>query len=182
MLKSHNAILLTTYYLLLTTFFSLLLLSCTLNQQKQVVEQIGQDEYNRIMSLSLDDFDQSYEGFRQYGDQYDLVSMIIPEYIRVNKLNDRESRNLHWHLGQIHAFNDNYVDAIKEMRQSYSGGSKSWECYVSGSIAFLERDKEALKSALEILSQQENQMNIEFLEKFVKYFDQSYFDAYNAEY
>lgn len=154
--------------------------SCEKSNQEKIIELTGQEEYNRLMNLSMDDFDQSGIGFRQHSDNYELTEMLIPEYIAVNKLDDKMSRNLHWHLGQIHAFNENYKKAIAEMKQSYAGGPKYWECYVTGSIAFLERDKPKLEEALRVLWEQDNQMNVEILEKFVKYFDQSYAEAYSS--
>ena len=157
-------------------------LSCQQGNKAKISEIIGEEEYTRLMALSLDGFDQSAEGFRQYSDNYELMCLLIPEYIVVNELPASHSRNLHWHLGQIHAFNDNYEAAITEMKQAFEGGSLTWACYINGSIAFLEKDKAALQEALETLQKQDNQMNIEILEKFVKYFDRSYAEAYTAEY
>jgi hypothetical protein len=147
-----------------------------------IEESLGADEYTRLMHLSLDGFDQSYEGFRKYSENYDLVRLIIPEYINLNHLSIYEAANLHWHLGQMHAFNDNIEAAIAEMAQSNLESSPIfWKCYVEGSIAFLKKDKAKLLESLEILRKQDNQMNIEFLEKFVKYFDRPYWEAYNAD-
>ena len=68
------------------------------------------------------------------------------------------------------------------MNQSYDGGLLFWECYVKGTIAFLQQDKPTLVEALETLRKQENQMNIEFLEKFERHFGEPYWKAYNADY
>jgi len=57
-----------------------------------------------------------------------------------------------------------------------------WKCYVEGSIAFLEKDKPKLLEALELLKKQDNQMNIEFLEKFLKYCDKPYKEVYSSDY
>jgi hypothetical protein len=171
--------------IILTSLLISFLFSASVEAQDKdkIISIIGTEEYQRQMSLSLDDFDQSYEGFRQYSDDYNLVKILIPEYIAVNNLSASVSTTLHWHLGQIHAFNGEYVKAINEMKQSkFDGSPVYWNCYVDGSIAFLERDKNALEENLRILEQQENQMNIEFLEKFVKYFDKPYWEAYNADY
>ena len=162
-------------------FIIIIAIGCSNEVKQKIITTIGSEEYTRLMNLSLDDFDQSSQGFRQYSNDYELVRLVIPEYIKVNKLATSESRNLHWHLGQMHAFNDNYKEAIAEMKQSYLASSKTWQAYVDGTIAFLEKDKQALIKALELLNEQDNQMNIEFLEKFIKYFDQSYRQAYNAD-
>ena len=157
----------------------------TKNRKKQekdksaIIKILGTGEYERLMGLSVHEFDQTSEGFRQYSGNYELVSLIIPEYIGVNGLSLRESRNLHWHMGQIHAFNGYSEDAIREMKQSFEGGTVTWSCYVNGTIAFLEKDKASLLEALVTLKEQENQMNIEILERFLKYFDASYAEAMN---
>ncbi len=67
--------------LLLLFASTILLSSCQQSKKDYIIEQIGESEYQRLMSLNMDDFDQSYEGFRQYGDNYELVSAIIPEYV-----------------------------------------------------------------------------------------------------
>lgn len=150
--------------------------------RKAAIEKIvGAAEYNRLMGLSKYDFDQSANGFRQYSDNYELLRLLLPEYLAVNELSESQQSGLHWHLGQIHALNDNVEEAIAEMKQA-TYGPLFWKCYVEGSIAFLERDKAKLIESLELLKKQDNQMNIEFLEKFVKYFDRSYREAYSAEY
>ena len=153
------------------------------NGNKAIIEKaIGAKEYTRLMGLSLDDFDQSNIGFRQYTDNYELICLIIPEYINISKISINQSANLHWHLGQMHAFNQNIEKAIAEMEQSNLDSKPIyWKCYVEGTIAFLKKDKPKLLESLETLRQQDNQMNIRFLEKFVKYFDKSYREAYNAE-
>lgn len=155
--------------------------SNTLTDYKSAIEKlIGATEYTRLMSLSLNEFDQSNIGFRQYSENYELLRLIIPEYIATKELSQNEKGRLHWHLGQIHAFNDNTEQAIKEMKRANSS-PLFWKCYVDGSIAFLEKDKLKLVEALELLKKQDNQMNIEFLEKFVKYFDKSYKEAYSLD-
>ena len=142
---------------------------------------IGVEEYQRLMSLDLDGFDQSSEGFRKYSDNYSLTQYLIPEYITVNSLSIHEATNLHWHLGQIHAINDNYPDAIKEMELSRLEDSPVyWKCYVDGSIAFLERDKAKLEANIERLGQQAETMNIEVLYRLDENWESDYSSAYNG--
>jgi len=168
----------------LTSLFILTLTSVAFTQTpRETIERcVGDQEYTRLMHLSLDDFDQSFEGFRKYSDNYELLCLLIPEYIQVQDLSIYEAANLHWHLGQIHAFEGNVAKAIGEMQQSNLETSPIfWKCYVEGSIAFLEHDKPKLMQSLALLREQENQMNIEFLEKFVRHFDKPYWEAYGAE-
>ncbi len=148
----------------------------------EIEKTIGAKEYTRLMELSIDEFDQSNVGFRLYSDNYALICLLIPEYIYLNNLSVYEAANLHWHLGQMHAFNDNIEKAINEMELSVTElSSIYWKCYVEGTIAFLNKDKTRLTESLETLKKQENQMNIEFLEKFVTHFNEQYWDAYHAE-
>jgi hypothetical protein len=158
----------------------LVISGCSRTSKEKITEIIGEDEYSRLMNMSAYDFDQSPDGFRQYSDDYYLISFLIPEYISVNQVSEGKSRNMHWHMGQMHAFYGNYEKAIIEMKQSYSGGTVSWANYVSGSIAFLEKDRVALLESMIALKEQENQMNIEILEKFLNNFDKSYNEAYNS--
>nr|WP_321232743.1 hypothetical protein [uncultured Psychroserpens sp.] len=167
---------LTTLTLILIAF---LIIACDRNEKLLIVDSIRIGEYNRLMSLPLDEFDQSSQGFRKHSGDYELVRMLIPEYIKVNKLTSTQSRNLRWHLGQLHAFRENYKAAIAEWEQAYEGGSKTWECYVTGSIAFLEKDKPKLREAIQVLKRQDNQMNLSILERFLKHFNASYTKAYN---
>lgn len=147
-----------------------------------LLNALGGEEYGRLMSMTQEDFDQSPEGFRLYSNDYEVCRLLIPEYISMNGLSSKQSRLLHWHLGQVHAFNDHYEEAIVEMKQSYMDElSLPWKFYVDGSIAFLERDKPTLEAALDNLKAENNQMNLEFLEKFVKYFDLPYSEAYSHE-
>lgn len=169
---------------ILAIFISILLLSCTGNTQTKksaIIDIVGETEYAYQMSLSLDDFDQSENGFRKHSGNYELICLLIPEYIKVNKLNGFEAGNLHWHLGQMHAFNDNIKEAVKEMKLSYLDGmSLYWKCYVDGSVAFLERDKQKLLDAYNLLKEQENQMNLDVLERLIDNYEKPYWKAYNG--
>ena len=165
---------------ILLFLMSFIIFSCTKESKGLILEHLNEEEYNRLMSMPSFDFDQSAEGFRKYSSNYELTCLLVPEFIKVNQLTDREAGNLHWHLGQIHAFKGNKEAAISEMNQSYRGDFATWDSYVKGSIAFLEKDKASLQEALDTLRNQENQMNIEFLEKFVTHFNKSYAEAYSA--
>lgn len=165
---------------LIIPLFFVCILSCNRISKEGITEAIGTDEYSRLMAMAADDFDQASNGFRKHSDDYHLISLLIPEYIAVNNLPLEKSRNMHWHMGQMHAFYNNYDEAIAEMNQSFVGGTVSWSSYVSGSIAFLKHDKEKLLESLITLKEQENQMNIEILEKFLNNFDKTYNEAYNS--
>lgn len=157
--------------------------SCSFGQsyKSEIIKFIGEEEYKIQMNLTLDDFDQSDIGFRKYSDNYELICLLIPAYIEENKLTGFEAGNLHWHLGQMHAFSDNREAAIEEMKLSYLEGMPIfWKCYVDGSIAFLKKDKQKLLAAYELLKNQDNQMNMDVLERLIENFDKSYWNAYNG--
>ena len=143
-----------------------------------ISDEIGIDEYQRLMSLSLHDFDQTSSGFRSYSDNYNLVSLIIPEYIEANNLSDGQARNINWHLGQIHAFNGSSEVAIDRMKKSLTGGSPAWKYYVIGSIAFLEKDRETLQTCIMEMQKLYDPPNIEILERFLENFEKDYREAY----
>ena len=94
-------------------FFMITAIDCNSQSKNDIEAIIGAEEHSRLMNLTLDDFDQSEVGFRQFYDNYELICQLIPEYIAVNKFSAAESRNLHWHLGQMHAFIDNSVKQLK---------------------------------------------------------------------
>ena len=108
---------------IMALFCTLIFFACFSDKSKpsyklKIIEIVGQDEYDRLMALDLDGFDQSAEGFRLHSDDYNLTSMLIPEYINVRQLTEKAAANLHWHMGQIHAINDNYSQAVSEMKLS----------------------------------------------------------------
>ncbi len=149
-------------------------------QTEILIKELGSRKYNKLMQLTLDEFDQSNKGFRKYSGQYELLCLIVPEYIAVNKLNEYQAVNLHWHLGQFHAYNLETDLAIAEMEQSNLPKMPVyWRCYVEGSIAFLKRDKAGLEAALNQLKTLDNQMNRDVLERLLDQFDNSYWSAYN---
>ncbi len=161
--------------------FTLITLSCAQEKNKEKITTIlNTEEYTRLMTMTPYDFDQAEDGFRKHWRNYELIRLLIPEYIEVNQLSANESGNLHWHLGQMHASNDNTEEAIAEMKLSYRGDHVTWDSYVKGTIAFLEKDRTSLLQALDTLRKQENQMNIQILENMIKNFGKTYKEASNS--
>lgn len=152
----------------------------TSNNKTVIIDIVGSEEYNRLMSMPSFDFDQSEDGFRKHWRNYDLIKLVIPEYIKVNKVPDEETKLMHWHLGQMHASNDQVQDALSEMKLSFRGNDKTWDSYVKGTIAFIEKDKTSLNNAIDTLKSQDNQMNLQILEHMLKHFGKSYKEASNS--
>ncbi len=146
-----------------------------------LIEKLGEDEYQHLIEMSQDDFDQGPDGWRKYSEDYSIVRYLIAEYMEINKLPEYETTMLTWHLGQIHAIHGNYQEAVVEMEKCISNKmGTGWNAYARGTIAFLQKDRKELQENLWILEAQYNQVNIEFLDKFMKYFDSTYAFAYFA--
>ncbi len=168
---------------LIIVFSGILFQSCIhkSNRKDKIIEMVGMKEYTRIMNMSAIDFDQSEDGFRKHWRNYDLIRLIIPEFIEVNQVPEDETKLMHWHLGQMHASNDHTAEAIAEMKLSYNGNNITWDSYVKGTIAFLEKDKPALLESITALRNQENKMNIQILEHMLDHFEMSYKDASQSQ-
>jgi hypothetical protein len=59
--------------IVLISLYSLMLISCDQGYKSDILHEIGTSEYNRLMSLSLDDFDQSSSRFRPYTGNYEFT-------------------------------------------------------------------------------------------------------------
>lgn len=125
------------------------------------LEQCGidQKEFDRLMRLDLDAFDQDFEGgwraISQKEDCATAAAEIIKAYLAYSYPQAPESiRILRWHAGQVLAGGGHYPQAIAFFRASYNDPEKSqeWNLYVDASIAFLKNDREALQTAYETLA------------------------------
>lgn len=79
---------------------------------------------------------------------YAQAAGLINAYLRHHHPIDNR-HSLQWHLGQMLAMGDQYKEATKQFKRTYSvfyswfGGAdgKAWYLYAKGTVAFLERDK-----------------------------------------
>ncbi len=142
------------------TFFS------SLNNSTQAVFQrcgIDNEELNRLLTLSYDDFDQNFDGGWRTLSFKDnckpAAQKIIELYILFdNAINSNQLKLLRWHAGQLAADLGNYPLAIAFFNASIDNDGESakskkpWNLYAKGSIAFLMRDKNALQQIRDELS------------------------------
>jgi len=79
------------------------------------------------------------------------------ELIRIWRHEKRDHASvLYWHEGQMRAYAGQTVEAVALFRRTYTApendGDFGWNHYVSGTVAFLRNDREALAAAIERLS------------------------------
>ncbi|TQV85811.1 hypothetical protein [Aliikangiella coralliicola] len=149
-------------------------------------------EYQRHLTtdleLSYEKFDQTMDnGFRHLANAgcYKEAADLIEAYIKHNQLNKNSMR---WHVAQLRASAGETDKAIASAKQSllekedFSIEPLRWNDYVKATIAFLEKDKLALKHHRNKVAagQHEyfgNALNLKLLDALIKHFDQSYLYA-----
>lgn len=142
--------------------------------------RIPKDTIDHMMGLSVHQFDQTEAGWRKYAEFYPEVVGLMSQYLSINNVSYSKAANIRWHIGQIHAGNDEYQNAIESMKLSYVKEAPPWwNLYVQGTIAFLEKDKKALEQAIDLLKKENNQTNLDVLLKLFAGFDKTYKEALN---
>lgn len=110
---------------------------------------------DRMLSMDLHHFDQDDErGWRSLGAWpacYDVAADLIRAYRRKN---GEKSRTLRFHEAQIRAHDGQYQEALELLPSTRNDEPEGfgWNQYVDATIAFLERDREALLQARTELS------------------------------
>lgn len=145
-----------------------------------------------MMALDQDSFDQDINGgWRPFSKEgcYGVAANLILDYRNTHEIKDT---TLIWHEGQMRAMNGENELAVELFKQSYdkkdSVAAQAWNHYVDATIAFLQKDKEALFKARASLAkvpkpdgfppQMTWPMNIEFVDSFISCFGREYKDAY----
>lgn len=160
-----------------------------------------------MLSLNEKSFDQTPLGWRSIakdnGNCYSAAANLISKYREKKKT---ASYLLYFHEGQLRAFLGENQAAIPlfEKAARPSGSDKFWNLYVSGTIAFISRDRPALKSILDSFhsAQVKNgvrtsfetfktpdgntitvavPLNVDVLEALDRCFDRPYREAYSAQ-
>lgn len=163
------------------------------NKAKAEAEEVD-CSYDRdvMMALDQDSFDQDVNGgWRPLGKEgcYGVAANLILDYRNTHGIEDK---TLIWHEGQMRAMNGENELAVELFKQSYdkkdSEAAQAWNYYVDATIAFLQKDKEALLKARASLAkvpkpegfppQMTWPMNIEFVDSFISCFGREYKDAY----
>lgn len=154
------------------------------SERETILERIPAEHYETLMSMSYDEFDQTPNGgWRQFYGDPELQILLISDYI---DRNDARQQSLRWHLGQLHAMNDDYPSAISYFEQcifkdtSASPLKKAWNYYVHGTIAFVTKEEEKLDAYIDSLQNNEDSMNLEVLMGLKDNFEKPYKEAYSS--
>lgn len=117
-----------------------------------------------MLALSQNDFDQNPSGgwrvIAQKEECLVVAADLINEYRTVHAL---EASILYWHEGQLRAMvgqNSEAIALFEKSRSESDVGSFGWNYYVAATIAFLQKDQDALREARELLSQVEKPQNM----------------------
>jgi hypothetical protein len=115
---------------------------------------LSADEERALQSASYGDFDlgTGTGGWRALLNRGcpATASAAIARYIATHRraLAGEELRLLHFHQGQTLALAGRHQDAIGPLRESLAGQpTREWAAYVEATIAFLDSDRTALRSA-----------------------------------
>jgi hypothetical protein len=141
------------------------------------------------MALDYEWFDQAQgEGWRRHGDGeihprkcYLAAARLIERYEKAHPDLPPDSHCLlTFHAGQCYAFGHSYRRAIAKFEHTYKDGVDYWNSYVGATISFLQRDRAALLEEREELAATGTKLNLNVVDRLVKYFDESYLYAYRG--
>ena len=116
---------------------------------------VDQPEFDRLLNLSQNKFDQDFEGgWRTIGYKdkcQNAAAEVIISYMLYSEPYPPESMGiLRWHAGQTKAGAGKYEEAIALFKGTYKSDDDHgtpWNYYVDATIAFLENDQPALQRA-----------------------------------
>lgn len=132
-------------------------------QFSQVDCGVDQVELDRLMALDVQSFDQDFDGGWRavsYRDGCERTAAeLISAYIDQNSVTAENPLfdTMAWHVGQMYASAGLAEEAVPWMRRSFRPDDEArllWRLYAEGTIAFLERDREALQVARDRLAAQ----------------------------
>ena len=163
---------------------AIVLVLTSINAHADECDDMLQVHRGTDMSLSYEEFDQTQDqGFRVLAASgcYAEAASLIQEYIATN---DATQNSLRWHVAQLSATAGDSETAIVYSKQvlseseDFSVRPLRWNDYVLATIAFLEKDMDALmlhrdrvEAGTEFAG---NAMNLKLLNALIKHFDESY--------
>lgn len=155
--------------------------------------EVKPEKFAEFMKQDFWTFDQTDKGWRSLypgGRDCDLtIALIIDSYhlSHAGKLEPWQERMAYWHVGQSFAFLKLYDLAINRFSNSFDLKEDPkpefhWNAYARASIAFLKHDKTALQKAYDEFSPVSTKEinNFKIVERFIRCFDASYYDAYSG--
>lgn len=152
------------------------------SKRDTVLSRITNQQYEELMNMDINPFDQTQEGWRQFNEDPELQILLLSDYIEKN---NSTKQSLKWHLGQVHGINNDHENAIKYFAQCFvdlknnTPARRAWNYYVAGSIAFMENNEALLDTYVDSLQNNDETMNIEVLKRLKKNFGKPYKDAYS---
>lgn len=164
---------------------SLLALAALQANAETDCDRLYQQHLESDLSLSYEEFDQTMgKGFRALSGAgcERHAADLIEAYIEAI---GAEQSSLRWHIAQLRASHGDSSEAIKYARTSLMDEEKAaeiplrWNDYVLATIAFLEKDRDALvlhrdRVAEGVEEHQGNAMNLRLLDAMIEHFDASY--------
>ncbi len=116
----------------------------------EVSKRLCIENREALLALDYEAFDTDiWGGWRKVsyrnnnGCQIEAAQLIADYKAHSTDLEDWQLRMLHWHEGQLYAFEDEAERAIGLFGESYEPNPKNnaWNLYVTASIAFLKKDR-----------------------------------------
>ena len=116
----------------------------------ELAKRICVEDREALLDLNYKAFDQDiWGGWREVsyrnnnGCQREAAQLIADYKAQATDLEDWQLRMLHWHEGQLYAFEGESKRAIGLFGESYEPNpkNKAWNLYVTASIAFLNKDR-----------------------------------------
>lgn len=115
-------------------------------------------------------------------------SSLIDTYLlsRIGTVSASEKRILYFHAGQDHAFAEATQTAVARFRESLNPEEPAnpdfhWNAYVTATMAFLNRDRATLENARRLFPGDPDggdRVNVRIVDRFIRCFESSYWDAY----
>lgn len=162
----------------------------------------SESEIQALLAKDLSTFDQSSEGFRKYADRgcYELAAQLLERYLDESNPPEKRQHLLHFHAGQMWVAAEENDRALAHFKQSYKeqvDPIADWNSYVRATIAFFERDRDAVEAMREklleqpILTREEfpglpeiwegKRANLEVVNGFLACWNEPYQDAYHPD-
>jgi len=151
--------------------------------------------YSDLSKMPFQEFDQTQgSGWRKLAmeGKHEEAAKLIDRYLLENADTDKKKGILNFHAGQMYAFADISDLAVDRFKKSYNLDypedfepyAKQWNSYVNATIAFLEKDREALlKHKDEIVQGPDGGMkenNGRVVDRLIEHFGRSYSEAYTG--
>lgn len=139
------------------------LVVCTLFLGGTAVESRAQEKSEKeYLELNFEQFDQNMDGgwrLHAKSGRYDQAAKLIEAYLDGRgDVTPGNKQMLHFHAGQMWAMGDQAEKAIGHFKKSTKSSKNDfmhWNDYVEGTIAFLEKDIDKLRSARDRVSKAE---------------------------